>query len=144
MRLGVLFSGGKDSTLALHKAAEREEVVCLITLVSENKESFMFHTPNIDLTALQAEALGLPLIRKVTAGEPEKELKDLEEAIAQTIKTFKIEGIVFRRHTVETKRAGLKAQTQRHVSGRTRRAVGSCSRRPRRRPGARRRRSSRA
>ena len=94
MRLGVLFSGGKDSTLALHKAAEREEVVCLITLVSENKESFMFHTPNIDLTALQAEALGLPLIRKVTAGEPEKELKDLEEAIAQTIKTFKIEGVV--------------------------------------------------
>jgi diphthine-ammonia ligase len=94
MRLGVLFSGGKDSTLALHKAAEREEVVCLITLVSENKESFMFHTPNIDLTALQAEALGLPLIRKVTAGEPEKELKDLEEAIAQTIKTFKIKGVV--------------------------------------------------
>ena len=94
MRLGVLFSGGKDSTLALHKAAEREEVVCLITLVSENKESFMFHTPNIDLTALQAEALGLPLIKKVTAGKPEKELKDLEEAIAQTIKTFKIKGVV--------------------------------------------------
>ena len=94
MKLGVLFSGGKDSTLAMHKAAEKEEVVCLITLVSENKESFMFHTPNIDLTALQAEALGLPLIRKVTAGEPEKELKDLEEAIAQTIKTFKIEGVV--------------------------------------------------
>jgi diphthine-ammonia ligase len=94
MKLGVLFSGGKDSTLALHKAAEKEEVMCLITLVSENKESYMFHTPNIDLTTLQAEALGLPLIRKVTAGEPEKELKDLEEAIAQAIKSFKIEGAV--------------------------------------------------
>ena len=94
MKLGVLFSGGKDSTLALHKAAEKEEVVCLITLASENKESYMFHTPNIDLTALQAEALGLPLIKKVTAGKPEKELKDLEEAIAQAIKDFKIEGVV--------------------------------------------------
>jgi len=94
MRLGVLFSGGKDSTLALHKAVEKEEVVCLITLVSENKESYMFHTPNIDVTALQAEALSLPLIKKVTKGQPEEELKDLEEAIAQAITDFKIEGVV--------------------------------------------------
>jgi len=94
MRLGVLFSGGKDSTLALHKAAEKLEVVCLITLVSENTESFMFHTPNIDVTALQAEALGLPLIRKVTEGKPEEELKDLEEAIAQAVKDFNIDGVV--------------------------------------------------
>jgi len=94
MRLGVLFSGGKDSTLALHKAAEKEEVVCLITLISENKESFMFHTPNIDITALQAEAMGLPLIKKATKGKPEEELKDLEEAIAQAIRDFKIEGVV--------------------------------------------------
>jgi ABC transporter with metal-binding/Fe-S-binding domain ATP-binding protein len=94
MKLGVLFSGGKDSTLALHKAAEKEEIVCLITLVSENKESFMFHTPNIDITALQAEAMGLPLIKKATKGKPEEELKDLEEAIAQAVKGFKIEGVV--------------------------------------------------
>src|SRR3989304_2118953 len=94
MKLGVLFSGGKDSTLALHKAAEKEEVVCLITLVSRNKESFMFHTPNIDVTVLQAEAMGLPLIQKVTAGKPEEELEDLEEAIAQAVKEFQIEGVV--------------------------------------------------
>jgi ABC transporter with metal-binding/Fe-S-binding domain ATP-binding protein len=94
MRVGVLFSGGKDSTLALHKAAEKEEVVCLITLVSQNKESFMFHTPNIDIAALQAEAMGLPLIQKVTEGKPEEELEDLEEAIAQAVKDFQIEGAV--------------------------------------------------
>jgi diphthine-ammonia ligase len=94
MRLGVLFSGGKDSTLALHKAAEKADVACLITLVSENKESYMFHTPNIDVTALQAEALGLPLIRKVTAGKPEEELADLEAAIAQAISDFQIDGVV--------------------------------------------------
>ncbi len=94
MKLGVLFSGGKDSTFALHKAAEKEAVVCLITLVSENKESFMFHTPNIDVTALQAEALSLPLVQKITAGKPETELKDLEEAIAQAIKAYHIEGVV--------------------------------------------------
>jgi diphthine-ammonia ligase len=94
MKLGVLFSGGKDSTLALHKAAEKEEVVCLITLVSRNKESFMFHTPNIDVTDLQAKAIGLPLIQKVTEGKPEEELEDLEEAVAQAVEDFRIEGIV--------------------------------------------------
>jgi diphthine-ammonia ligase len=94
MRLGVLFSGGKDSTLALHKAAEKAEVACLITLVSENKESYMFHTPNIGVTALQAEAMGLPLIKRATEGKPEEELKDLEAAIAQAIKDFGIDGVV--------------------------------------------------
>jgi ABC transporter with metal-binding/Fe-S-binding domain ATP-binding protein len=94
MKFGVLFSGGKDSTFALHKAAEKNEIVCLITLVSENKESYMFHTPNIDMTALQAEALGLPLIKKLTEGKPEEELNDLEEAIAQAVKRFRIEAVV--------------------------------------------------
>jgi diphthine-ammonia ligase len=94
MRLGVLFSGGKDSTFALHKAVEKAEVACLITLVSENEESYMFHTPNINVTELQAEALDLPLIRKVTAGKPEEELEDLDAAIAQSIKVFQIEGVV--------------------------------------------------
>ena len=94
MRLGVLFSGGKDSTLTLHLAAEKEEVVCLITILSKNKESFMFHTPNIDISALQAEALGLPQITKTTEGEKEKELLDLEDAIAQAARKFQIEGVV--------------------------------------------------
>ncbi len=94
MRLGVLFSGGKDSTLALHYAAEKEEVTCLITLVSQNKESYMFHTPNIDISALEAEALGLPQINKTTQGEKEKELVDLQEAIAEAKEKFQIEGVV--------------------------------------------------
>ncbi len=94
MRLGVLFSGGKDSTLALHYAAEKEEVVCLITILSKNKESFMFHTPNIEVSTLQAEALGLPQITKTTMGEKEKELLDLEDAIAETARKFHIEGVV--------------------------------------------------
>jgi len=94
MQLGVLFSGGKDSTLALHLAAEKEEVVCLITILSKNKESFMFHTPNIDITAFQAEALELPQITKTTEGEKEKELSDLEDAIAEAATKFQIEGVV--------------------------------------------------
>lgn len=94
MRLGVLFSGGKDSTLALHLAAEKEEVVCLVTIISKNKESFMFHTPNIDITTLQAEALGLPQITRTTEGEKGKELLDLEYAVTRATREFGIEGVV--------------------------------------------------
>jgi len=94
MKLGVLFSGGKDSTLALHKAAEKEQGTCLITVLSKNPESYMFHTPNINLTKLQAEALGLPLITKVTEGKKEEELKDLEQAITEAINQHHIEGVV--------------------------------------------------
>ena len=94
MKLGILFSGGKDSTLALHKAAEKEQVCCLITLRSSNPESYMFHTPNIDITQLQAEALNLPLITKITDGKKEEELADLEFAIVQAVNQFHIEGVV--------------------------------------------------
>jgi diphthine-ammonia ligase len=94
MRLGVLFSGGKDSTLALHMAATEEQVVCLITVASKNPESYMFHTPNIDMTELQAKALGLPLVKVESEGKKEEELADLEKAISQAKSQFGIEGIV--------------------------------------------------
>ena len=94
MRLGVLFSGGKDSTLALHLASEKEEVACLITVVSKNPESYMFHTPNIEVTTLQAEALGLPLVCVVTEGRKEEELVDLEKAIVEAKNKFQIDGVV--------------------------------------------------
>ena len=94
MQLGVLFSGGKDSTLALHLAQEKETVVCLITMVSKNPESYMYHTPNINMTVLQAEAMGLPLVSVVTEGKKEDELADLEHAIVEARNRFQIDGIV--------------------------------------------------
>jgi ABC transporter with metal-binding/Fe-S-binding domain ATP-binding protein len=94
MRVGVLFSGGKDSTLALMKAMETEEVVCLITVVSRNRESYMFHTPNIWLTKLQAEAIGLPLMRIETEGKQEEELEDLKKVMQEAHEKYQIEGVV--------------------------------------------------
>jgi diphthine-ammonia ligase len=94
MRLGVLFSGGKDSVFALSRAMEKNEVACLITIVSENVDSYMFHTPNIGRTSLQAEALGLPLLSWPTIGEKEEELQDLTAAVAAAKDQFGIDGLV--------------------------------------------------
>lgn len=94
MKLAVLFSGGKDSCYALYKASKENSVVCLLTVSSENPESYMFHTPNTSFVRLQAEAMGLPLLVGTTAGEKEKELGDLEQLIKDAKKKFGISGIV--------------------------------------------------
>ena len=92
MKLAVLFSGGKDSTLALSKYLDK--AVCLISMISENDASYMFHTPNIELVKLQAQAMEIPLIEQKTAGIKEEELEDLRLAIAKAKKQFNVEGIV--------------------------------------------------
>ena len=94
LRLAILFSGGKDSCLALYYAMKYEKVACLITILSENKESYMFHTPNISLVKKQAEAMNIPLIIEKTKGIKEQELIDLERAIKIAIKKYKIQGVV--------------------------------------------------
>jgi diphthine-ammonia ligase len=95
MRLGVLFSGGKDSTYAAWLAKKAGyEIECLITIESTNKESFMFHTPAIELTKEQARLMNIPLISRETAGEKEEELRDLKRAIEKAIAKHNIRGIV--------------------------------------------------
>lgn len=92
--LGVLFSGGKDSVFATYRAMEKNQVACLITIVSENPESYMFHTPNVRYTDLQAEATGFPLLTWTTCGEKEIELLDLKAAILAARDEYGIEGVV--------------------------------------------------
>jgi len=94
MKLGVLCSGGKDSLFACWRAMQKEEVVCLITIVPANPESYMFHTPNVRLAALQAEAADLPLVEVESAGEEEKELDDLRRAVLIARERHGIEGVV--------------------------------------------------
>ena len=55
MKLAVLFSGGKDSYLALQYASEEHDISCLLTLESKKEDSWMFHTPAIEWTKLQAK-----------------------------------------------------------------------------------------
>jgi len=94
VKLGVLFSGGKDSVFACYRAVVHGDVACLITLRSANPESYMFHTPAIDLTSLQAQAMGIPLIVQETAGEKEAELADMKRAIERAREEHGIEGVV--------------------------------------------------
>lgn len=82
MKVAVLFSGGKDSCLAVQRALERGWAVTrLVSMESRNPESYMFHYPNIQLTEMQAKAAGIPIIRESTEGVKERELGDLERVL---------------------------------------------------------------
>jgi len=95
MKLGILLSGGKDSLYAAYLAKKAgNELTCAITIDSENKDSFMFHTPAIKKTKAQADSMEIPIIIQKTKGKKENELKDLEDAIKKAIKNYEIEGVV--------------------------------------------------
>ncbi|MBI4449144.1 diphthine--ammonia ligase [Candidatus Woesearchaeota archaeon] len=95
MKVATLFSGGKDSTFATYWAITQGwDVACLVSLKSANKHSYMFHTPNIDLASLQAEAMRIPLILHETLGGKETELDDLKEALVLAKNQFGITGVI--------------------------------------------------
>ncbi len=90
MRLAALISGGKDSLLALHKAAEENEIACLISVFSENVDSFMFHTANVNLVDAIALSMQKPLYKVFVSGKEELEVYELEKQLS----ILKIDGIV--------------------------------------------------
>ena len=94
MNLAVLFSGGKDSYLALEYASKDHEISCLLTLESKKEDSWMFHTPAIEWTKLQAEAMKIEHLSLQTSGVKEEELDDLQAIIKSAISKYSIEGIV--------------------------------------------------
>ena len=91
MRVAALVTGGKDSALALYKAMnEGYTVAYLVTMVPKRSDSWMFHYPNIHLSDLFAEAVGIPHVKAETSGEKEVELEDLKK----TLSNLDIEGVV--------------------------------------------------
>jgi diphthine-ammonia ligase len=63
-------------------------VACLITVVSENADSYMLHTPNIHAAELAAQALEIPVVLGKTKGEKELELRDIEAAVNEAKKRY--------------------------------------------------------
>ncbi|WP_409199359.1 TIGR00289 family protein [Methanobrevibacter sp. DSM 116169] len=93
MKVAVLFSGGKDSVMALYNAINnKEDVLYLLSIKSRNDESYMFHVPNIHMTDLISKAVEIPLMTVETDGIKEEELNDLEDAFLK-LKNYGVEAI---------------------------------------------------
>jgi len=94
-RIGVLCSGGKDSWYAAHVMKKLNyDLACVLVVKSENDDSYMFHTPAVDLVRLQAGSAGLPVMEQSTKGEKEVELDDLKELLRRAKEKYRLDGVV--------------------------------------------------
>lgn len=96
MNLAALFSGGKDSTFSIYEAQNHGHAVkCLVTIIASSEDSHLLHHPNLALTSLQAESMGIPQITVVAeSSDTKSELENLKEVLATAKKDYSIEGIL--------------------------------------------------
>jgi diphthine-ammonia ligase len=78
-RFVASFSGGKDSSLALHLAMQTGEAVGLIVMLEEKGERSRSHGMPPELIAAQAESIGLPVLSAAATWD------DYEEALVQLL-----------------------------------------------------------
>lgn len=87
----ALTSGGKDSILSCQKAIDEGKVVgYMVTARPKNRESYMFHSANLDAVPVIARVAGMEYVEIETQGNKEEELKDLENGLA----ALDIEGVI--------------------------------------------------
>lgn len=76
--------------LALHKAAEQHDIVCLVGAIPENPHSYMFHTYNLHLIDAISYSLQIPIFKIPTAGIEEQEVEDIERHLG----VLNVDGII--------------------------------------------------
>jgi len=94
MRLGVLYSGGKDSNLALYYAKKHHEVVVLLNIEPSSDDSELFHYINNHIVKLQSKALDIPLLRKRSSDTERDQLLVLRDLLKEAKVKYNIRGIV--------------------------------------------------
>lgn len=93
-RAGVLFTGGKDSVYALHKAVSSGlNVVVLLTIVPHYKYSMLYHQPYFEVLRAQAQSLNIPL-ESAGVYDPEKEVEYLDYLVGRALKMYNIKVLV--------------------------------------------------
>ncbi|MCL1979295.1 MAG: diphthine--ammonia ligase [Methanomassiliicoccaceae archaeon] len=91
MRLAALYSGGKDSTLALYLAQQMgHDVPYLVSIQPKGGESWIFHVPNMTMAPFMAVLLGKELVTAETSGSEEDDMRSLTEALS----SLDVEGVV--------------------------------------------------
>jgi diphthine-ammonia ligase len=96
MKLACLFSGGKDSTYAIHLAKKQgHDVVCLLTIFTKSEESHLLHHPNLKWTKLQSESMKIPQLTIISnSDETDDELIVMEKLLQNAKEQFQIDGLV--------------------------------------------------
>ena len=82
MRLASLYSGGKDSTFSLYLEEQMgHDVPYLVNIMPEDSASWIFHTPNLSVVPLMAQAMGKELVTAHSTGTEEGDMEGLTMAL---------------------------------------------------------------
>src|SRR2546425_3133738 len=66
------------------------DVTHLLSIMPKDRDSMLFHTPNLHLTPLQAEAMRIPLIRETAARGEDGEL----DALRRIFRRIDVDGVI--------------------------------------------------
>ena len=83
MSWAALTSGGKDSILSCQKAIDSgKDVRYMVTARPKNRDSYMFHSANLEAVPVMARVAGMEYVEIETHGRKEEELADLQAGLA--------------------------------------------------------------
>lgn len=89
--MAALYSGGKDSTLAMYSAMQMgHEIPYIVTIRPTDKASWIFHTPNLSTVPLMAEAMG---VEQIVADSDGTEAGDME-ALKLALADLDVDGVI--------------------------------------------------
>lgn len=82
MRLASLYSGGKDSTFSLYLEEQMgHDVPYLVNVMPDDSASWIFHTPNLNVVPLMAQAMDKELVTARSTGTEEGDMEGLTNAL---------------------------------------------------------------
>jgi diphthine-ammonia ligase len=92
MKVGILFSGGKDSTFAIQYAMHRDwSIEYLLSIKPTRKDCFLFHYATVENTPKVAEMLGVKhFLLGCDVADPQKEAEIVRDFVLQ----HKVDAIV--------------------------------------------------
>ncbi|MGB9828075.1 MAG: diphthine--ammonia ligase [Thermosphaera sp.] len=93
LNIAVLFTGGKDSVLAVHKLKDEGfNVKVLISIIPSYEYSMLYHKPHPQVLMLQAYSMGIPL-ETATVVDPGREEVVLDEVLSRCVRRYGLSGL---------------------------------------------------
>src|SRR3989344_4136461 len=96
MKVAILYSGGKDSTYAVHYAKERGwDVRYLVSVKPTRKDCFLFHFATVEHTPLIAQMLNLPhYLLSCDVADPTQEADIVRNAVQKLQQTNPVDAVM--------------------------------------------------
>ena len=83
MEVAILYSGGKDSTLAIEHCKKRGwDIKYLLSVKPSRRDCYLFHFATVENTPALSESMGIPqILLGCDVADPKEEAQIVKEAV---------------------------------------------------------------